>query len=279
MAGKHTPVNEAKKVVHPNQQKIDVHEPEKDEITAKDFEMLRAGKKAKMKEETEVEEAANPAQQAAVAISLIKAGKKKGTMPKPMKEELEELEELKKSTVGSYISKKFGKMSDEPASKNPNEIFAKKDVKGIQRAGLRMSGMKATQKESIDYSDDVDETIYVHTPIEFEIAENFVFGDYLTAAKNIIGEEKAIELANYAFKNQDTDIFVEEFMRSDIEAKVKAHKDMGHKVSEPKYSTKSGMSHAEYIVTDKEGMRRKYIHHGSNRKTENLGHVGKRDEE
>ncbi len=236
-------VEEAKKPLHPNQQKIDVHEPEKDEITAKDFEHLRAGKKAKMKAE------------------------------------VEELEELKKSTVGSYIRKKLGKMSDEPASKNPNEIFAKKDVKGIQRAGLRMSGTKATQKESIDFLDDVDETIYVHTPIEFEISESFVFGDYLTAAKSIVGEEAAVELANYAFNKQDTDIFVEQFMRSDIEAKVKAHEKMGHKVSTPKYSTKSGESHAEYVVTDKEGMRRKYIHHGANRKTENLGPVGKRDEQ
>ena len=44
--------------LHPNQQKLDVHEPEKDELTAKDFEMLRAGKKAKevKKEETEQEE-------------------------------------------------------------------------------------------------------------------------------------------------------------------------------------------------------------------------------
>jgi hypothetical protein len=39
------------KVVHPNQQKLDVHEPEKDELTAKDFEMLRAGKKAGVKKE------------------------------------------------------------------------------------------------------------------------------------------------------------------------------------------------------------------------------------
>jgi hypothetical protein len=39
------------KVVHPNQQKLDVHEPEKDELTAKDFEMLRAGKKADVKKE------------------------------------------------------------------------------------------------------------------------------------------------------------------------------------------------------------------------------------
>lgn len=42
--------------LHPNQQKLDVHEPEKDELTAKDFEMLRKGKKAEkedMKESAE----------------------------------------------------------------------------------------------------------------------------------------------------------------------------------------------------------------------------------
>lgn len=42
-----------KKHLTAKQQKIDVHEPEKDELTAKDFEMLRAGKKAK-NEEVEV---------------------------------------------------------------------------------------------------------------------------------------------------------------------------------------------------------------------------------
>lgn len=45
--------------LHPNQQKLDVHEPEKDELTADDFKKLRAGKKAVKKEEVEtVEEAA-----------------------------------------------------------------------------------------------------------------------------------------------------------------------------------------------------------------------------
>ena len=39
------------KVVHPNQQKLDVHEPEKDELTADDFKKLRAGKKADVKKE------------------------------------------------------------------------------------------------------------------------------------------------------------------------------------------------------------------------------------
>jgi heat shock protein HspQ len=55
-------VEEAK--LHPNQQKLDVHEPEKDELTSKDFEKLRAGKKVKntidtkpkLKEEDELDE-------------------------------------------------------------------------------------------------------------------------------------------------------------------------------------------------------------------------------
>lgn len=43
--------------LHPNQQKLDVHEPEKDELTADDFKKLRAGKKADVKkEETEQED-------------------------------------------------------------------------------------------------------------------------------------------------------------------------------------------------------------------------------
>jgi len=52
------------KALHPNQQKLDVHEPEKDELTAKDFEMLR--NKKKMKEETE--EVAEEIDQAAATI-------------------------------------------------------------------------------------------------------------------------------------------------------------------------------------------------------------------
>ena len=39
------------KALHPNQQKLDVHEPEKDELTADDFKKLRAGKKAEVKKE------------------------------------------------------------------------------------------------------------------------------------------------------------------------------------------------------------------------------------
>jgi hypothetical protein len=83
-------------------------------------------------------------------------GKKKGgDVAKPSvqavkQEEVEQIDELKKSTISSYIQKKFAKMSDEPVSKNP-----KKDAKSIQRAGLRMGGEKATQKEEVEQIDEL----------------------------------------------------------------------------------------------------------------------------
>lgn len=43
------------KIKHPNQQKLDVHEPEKDELTAKDFEKLRAMKKEDVEQIQEYE--------------------------------------------------------------------------------------------------------------------------------------------------------------------------------------------------------------------------------
>ena len=193
-------------VKHPNQQKLDVHEPEKDELTAKDFEMLRAGKKAK--KDSEMKEATSMAQQAAIAIAKKKA-----------------------------------------------------------------------MKEEVEIGDDADETVFIHTPVEYEVKESYNFGDYLSAAKNLVGEEEAINLANEKFNSQDVSIFAEQFMRSDIEDKVKTHQKAGHKVSTPKYMTKSGKPYAEYVVTDKEsGVRRKYIHHGNSRSVENMGAVGKKDE-
>jgi hypothetical protein len=193
-------------VKHPNQQVLDVHEPEKDELTAKDFEMLRKGKKAK--KEDDMKEATSMAQQAAIAIAKKKA-----------------------------------------------------------------------MKEEVELADDADETVFIHTPVEYEVKESYNFGDYLSAAKNLVGEEEAINLANEKYNKQDVSIFTEEFMRSDIEDRIKTHQKAGHKVSMPKYMTKSGKPYAEYVVTDKEsGVRRKYIHHGNARSVENMGAAGKKNE-
>lgn len=220
-------IMEAKKPLHPNQQKLDVHEPEKDELSAKDFEMLRAGKKAKVKEEVEQTDEAM-SHQAKTTMKHI---------PNPS-----------------------------PALKK-----AAKDIKpGIAGYRDRVDMLKAGGvKEDIQ----VDETIVKHDSFTIEIKDSYTFGDYLTAAKHLVGEEEAVQYANDAFKTQDLTIFImEEMSRGDIENNINAHKKAGHTVSMPKYSTKDGKPYAEYTVTDKdEGTRRKYIHHGNVRKVENMG--------
>jgi len=349
--------------LHPNQQKIDVHEPEKDEITAHDFKKLRDMKKGKSKEDMQKDEAANPAQQAAVAISLIKAGKKDGKMPKPMKEDSEldearklegtyshsngnqskvyklsgehdegdpyhvklfkggkhyepadyftndkedahataksmvkeesELTELSKSTLGSYAKKAttdavikrkiagdFENMSDrsrKPGMKQAADVNAQKykDQSWKRRHGIEKAIDRLT-KEEVEQDEQIDETIVKHDSFTVVIKDSYTFSDYLSAAKQLVGEEEAVNYANDAFKVQDLTIFMmEEMSRGDIESNINAHRKAGHTVSMPKYSTKDGKPHAEYIVTDKdEGTRHKYIHHGNVRKVENMGAKG-----
>jgi len=108
------------KALHPNQQKLDVHEPEKDELTAKDFEMLR--NKKKVKEETEevaeetIEEATPPKNTDVADKSYLKDMGKKPTVAsdlknlgrfitgkKETKEEVEQIDELSADTMKSYV--------------------------------------------------------------------------------------------------------------------------------------------------------------------------------
>ena len=153
---------------------------------------------------------------------------------------------------------------------------AAKDIKpGIAGYQDRVAMLKAGGvKEEVE--EQVDETIVKHDDFTVEIKESYTFADYLTAAKQLVGEEEAVAYANEAFKTQDLTIFImEEMSRGDIEDNINAHRKAGHTVTMPKYSTKDGKPHAEYTVTDKdEGTRRKYIHHGNVRKVENMGAKG-----
>lgn len=221
-------IMEAKKPLHPNQQKIDVHEPEKDELTAHDFKKLRSMKKEEIEQTDEA-----MSHQAATTMKHIP--------------------------------------NASPALKK-----AAKDIKpGIAGYQDRVAMLKAGGvKEEVE--EQVDETIVKHDDFTVEIKESYTFADYLTAAKQLVGEEEAVTYANEAFKTQDLTIFImEEMSRGDIEDNINAHRKAGHTVTMPKYSTKDGKPHAEYTVTDKdEGTRRKYIHHGNVRKVENMGAKG-----
>jgi hypothetical protein len=104
------------KALHPNQQKLDVHEPEKDELTAKDFEMLRNKKKVKEETEETIEEG-TPAKNTDVADkSYLKDMGKKPTVASDLKnlgrfitgkKETNEEVELTEDDLGA-IAKKHG---------------------------------------------------------------------------------------------------------------------------------------------------------------------------
>jgi len=112
--------------LHPNQQVLDVHEPEKDKLTAKDFEMLRKGKKA----------------------SDVK------------KEEVERINELKKSTLGSYAKKASADAVDK-AEEGAAEGEYGSPRKGYQlqaKSQKRLSGVaKAVNRLSKEETEQINE--------------------------------------------------------------------------------------------------------------------------
>jgi hypothetical protein len=161
------------KALHPNQQKLDVHEPEKDELTAKDFEMLR--NKKKVKEETEevaeetIEEG-TPAKNTDVADkSYLKDMGKKPTVKSDLKnlgrfitgkketnEEVEELEEadIEKTATGvkvygsSYGNSQRARREQVKRPVDDAKGPKMKELKAIEsEKKKKMSEMVATYKE------------------------------------------------------------------------------------------------------------------------------------
>jgi len=130
------------KALHPNQQKLDVHEPEKDELTAKDFEMLR--NKKKVKEETEevaeetIEEA-TPAKNTDVADkSYLKDMGKKPTVASDLK------------NLGRFITgKKETKEEVDQAAEFVLE-YESKDGKFVHRAKPGVYGGTKDEKHAVD---------------------------------------------------------------------------------------------------------------------------------
>jgi hypothetical protein len=156
------------KALHPNQQKLDVHEPEKDELTAKDFEMLR--NKKKMKEEAEqVEEAMQksdvPAylrkQQGEKPLTMadVKAPRKdsisaKENLAKARNEEVEQIEEadIEKTTTGMKV---YG--SSYGNSQRARREQIKKDVDTIKGPKMKdLSDIEAEKKKKKKFSEMVE---------------------------------------------------------------------------------------------------------------------------
>jgi len=268
--------------LHPNQQRIDVHEPEKDKITADDFKKLRAMKKTKdgkvhncathvehavlgkgttvseqhaepdengdiawytvefetgthqiatneltitmseahMHESEQVDEAANRAQQAAIAISLIKAGKKDGKMPKPMKEDSVQ-EEEKKKAVSPFDYKNY--QSQIP--KKPGELTGH-DSKKIS-TGTVYTKRLGKEKTDIDEARKLEGT-YKHTNGH----ESKV---YKLSGEHNEGDPYHVKLFKGGKHYEPADYFTND--------KDDAHSTAKHMVKEESHQSKTTMKH------------------------------------
>jgi hypothetical protein len=229
--------------LHPNQQKLDVHEPEKDKLTSKDFEMLRKGKKADVKESNNPFDVKNyksqlkskPGEKAGFDSKKISTGtvytKKPAKDEKPMKEaasqedyvkeiekakkkangegnpdlakgsvtavkqeSVEQIDELKKSTLASYVKKASHDVAakgaatrqfandSEAARKDQNYTGAKKSMdkadKTFAKSWKRREGMgKAVDRLAKEEVEHIEE-------------RELTSGEKATMEKNVKGMKK-----------------------------------------------------------------------------------------
>jgi hypothetical protein len=323
------------KQLHPNQQVLDVHEPEKDKLTAKDFEMLRKGKKAKTVKEEQVEEgmpgqmghagkvtmkqiaksSASPTVKAAIkkaapdiksygdrAAALDAAGIKR--------ESVEQIDEIGDTPAGmekvkayrAAVGRQYHKTGEydtrlPDTDRKPNPFHAKDAANMPNAANKRYSRQTGaarakkietgTQYEEANFAleEGISETIVKHNDFTIEITDNPTYGDFLRAVQSIVRtdeesmQKEIVAIAEQAFAENYEEVIIEAFTRMEIEDKIGAHRKAGNTVSNDKFSTKNGQPYAEYVVTDKEGGRKKYIHHGTVRRMESMSSVTKKDKE
>ena len=298
------------KQLHPNQQVLDVHEPEKDKLTAKDFEMLRKGKKAKtVKEEEEIVELtkstlasyAKKASKDAVdktddasaeaeygdpskATPLVKkATQRVMGVGKAVDRMVKEGMPGQMGHAGKVTMKQIAKSSASPTVKKAIKKSAP-DIKsyGDRAAALTAAGIK---RESVEIEESVTETIVKHNDFTIEITDNPTFGDFLRAVQSIVRtdeesiQKEIVAVAEQAFAENYEEVIIEAFTRMEIDDKMAAHRKAGNTVTNDKFSTKNGQPYAEYVVTDQEGGRKKYIHHGTVRRMESMPSATKKNKE
>lgn len=138
-----------KKELSPKQKQIAKMSPPKDKIDAGDLAKLRAGHKPVKSEG--MDEEIDPKK---TTTDTLRGREKKSDnpflskkvfmdVPGDVKEEAEQIDELKKSTVKSYIGKKMDKIYSSPA---PDKEKVKKDLKSLQRGHERVVGNKPTSE-------------------------------------------------------------------------------------------------------------------------------------
>jgi hypothetical protein len=214
-------------------------------------------------------------------------------------EAVEELDELSKKTLGSYVKSAADRAThnrrmavtsweraDRETDDNEKEKFNnfgqsqfkkyKNRITGVGRAVDRLT------KEDLDFTEAVDETIeYKTVSIQVNEADKNYDGYFKAAMKahgvKHPGELKSTEdkkkffnKVDAGFKAKNEDVFIEAWMRSDVEERIAAHTKAGNKISDQKHTTKAGQGHHSFVVTEPSGKRTRHIFHGNSRKLETM---------
>jgi len=133
-------------------------------------------------------------------IAMLKAG--------GVKEEVEELDELAKTTLGSYAKKAT---RDAVITRKIGADFEHQS-KRAKSPGMKAASDEIAQKykvKSWKRRDGVDKAVDRLTKEDVE-QEEYTFADYLDAVRTQYGDEDAVLIANEAFKNQDITLFIDQ---------------------------------------------------------------------
>jgi hypothetical protein len=214
-------------------------------------------------------------------------------------DEVEILDELSKKTLGSYVkgaadrathNRRMAVSSWERADRETDDKekekfndFGQDQFKKYKKriAGVGKAVDKLT-KEDLDLTAEVDETIeYKTMDIVVNEAEKNYDG-YFKAAMKAHGvkhpgelksaddKKKFFNKVDAGFKAKNEDVFVEAYMRSDVEERIAAHTKAGNKISDRQHTTKNGQGYHAYVVTEPSGKRTRHIFHGNSRKLETM---------
>ena len=137
--------------LHPNQQKLDVHEPEKDELTSNDFKMLRKGKKADVKEANNPFDVKNYKSQLPTKPGELAGFDSKkistGTVytRKPVKDE----QPMKEEATGDEFKNELKKAQDKSMGKEKADV-AKASTQAVRQEEVDINAINGVKMSTID---------------------------------------------------------------------------------------------------------------------------------
>jgi hypothetical protein len=241
---------------------------------------------------TTMKHAKNPTLQQRMFGRDIKPGVKGYSDRAAMLRDLEKTGRVKEESEQSIVAESDGpvvwKGNGHTIEKMANDKFTvyMGDKKGKSYPSL--SAAKASIQEELDV-DSISEIVESRNAFTIDLPETLTYEHYLKAAMQAEGIESLKELddetlmpfltfVEQMFVEGQEEFVISELTYSELQDKIYAHQKGGNKVTGIERKTMNGQPYAAYVVTDKSGMRRKYIYQGNVRRVQSLGQAQKPNE-